>query len=303
MKIIATADLHYDWRDESRGLVQALAREVCASGADALALAGDTFAFDPSVLAECLALFEEFEGLKMYVAGNHDIWVEGDSSMPVFSTVIGGVCADQGWRYLEDGPAILGQVGFVGTMGWYDYSFRPWEMNVPERFYRHKTGPGYAKAKEHLRHLVAPPHADVTPEHLRIVTQWMDGRYVHLGMSDPEFTDLLAEKLRRHLGEIRGRVESIVAVLHHLPFREALRSKAGPSWQFGQAFMGAEVLGDVLAAEPKVRLAVYGHSHTDGVVKHSHVKGVNCGSTYRRKQYVVVDTDDRSVAYYRPPNV
>jgi len=95
-------------------------------------------------------------------------------------------------------------------------------------------------------------------------------------------------------------VDDIVAVMHHVPFREALKIKKGPSWRFGNAFMGAEVFGEVLAAEPKVHLAIYGHSHTDGVVTHGHVTGVNCGSTYRRKQYVIVDTDDWSVEYRVP---
>jgi len=302
MRIVATADLHYEWREEARDLVRALAAEVCRSQADVLAIAGDTFAFDPAILEECLALFRDFHGVKMLVAGNHDLWVpaQGDSSTRVLDEVMPEVCRRFGFEYLEHAPMVIGSVGFVGTVGWYDYSLRDADLDVPDRFYEHKTGPGYAEAKRAWRHLVEPPYPEPTADQRRIVTQWMDVRHMRLGMSDAAFTALLAARLRDSLAAIRDDVDEIVAVLHHLPFREALTSKKGPSWRFGNAFMGAEVFGEILAAEPKVRLAIYGHSHTEGVVTHGDVIGVNCGSTYRRKQYVVVDTADWSIEYRVP---
>ena len=88
--------------------------------------------------------------------------------------------------------------------------------------------------------------------------------------------------------------------MHHLPFREAVVQKHNPSWRFGNAFMGAAVFGEILQAEPKVRMAIFGHSHAEGIVTHGHIIGVNCGSTYRRKQYVAIDTDQWSVDYHIP---
>jgi len=299
VRVIATADLHYDWREEIQPQVETLAREVCASDAAAFIVAGDTAGFDHSDLDACLSLFDAFGGRKMLVAGNHDIWVRDGSSMPVLREVIPAACARHGFDYLEDGPQVVGDVAFVGTMGWYDYSFRPTDLDVPMRFYEHKTGPGYARAKSDWRFLIEPPYPALTSDQLRISTQWQDVRFVKLGVSDPEFANLLAEQLRGHIASIRDDADHIVAVLHHLPFREALSSRTSPSWRFGNAFMGAEVFGEILAAEPKVRLAVYGHSHTEGVVMHGPVTGVNCGSTYRHKQYAVIDTGNWSVTYRR----
>jgi predicted phosphohydrolase len=300
VKIIATADLHYEWREDARALVRQLAREVCAEGADLLAIAGDTFAFRAAILDEALALFDDFRGAKVLVAGNHDLWTEDGDSLVILNDVIPRIARAHGFVPLCQEPLVLGSLGVVGTIGWYDYSFRPQHLDVPLRFYEHKTAPGYAAATEPWRFLLEPPNDPVPPELLRIGAQWQDVRYVRLGMSDVEFTRDRVERLRTHLAQVRDRVETIVAVLHHLPFREAVIVKPAPGWQFASAFQGAQVFGDLLAAEPKVRLALYGHTHAAGIVTRGPVLGVNCGSTYRRKQYVVVDTDSWAVHYRTP---
>ena len=62
MRILATADLHYDiWR--SRQPAERLASQIIAAGGDVLILAGDTAGIDSEKLAQCLQLFDRFSGL------------------------------------------------------------------------------------------------------------------------------------------------------------------------------------------------------------------------------------------------
>ena len=61
MRVLVTADLHYE-NERSRVPVRVLAQDIVGRKADALVLAGDTFALDFGLLDECLALFSGFTG-------------------------------------------------------------------------------------------------------------------------------------------------------------------------------------------------------------------------------------------------
>ena len=67
MRILVTADLHYDI-PRSREPARALAARACAAGGDAIVLVGDTAGPDLGPLAECLALLADFGGRKFLVA-------------------------------------------------------------------------------------------------------------------------------------------------------------------------------------------------------------------------------------------
>ena len=78
MRILATADLHYDvWR--SREPTRRLARELLAVGGDVLILAGDTAGRQIEDFRRCLELFADFSGPKLLVPGNHCVWVDGSA--------------------------------------------------------------------------------------------------------------------------------------------------------------------------------------------------------------------------------
>jgi predicted MPP superfamily phosphohydrolase len=73
MKILATADLHYD-NPRSRAAVVELARQVRREAPDVLVLVGDTAGANLDCYAEALSLFGDLAGLKMLVPGNHCLW-------------------------------------------------------------------------------------------------------------------------------------------------------------------------------------------------------------------------------------
>ena len=73
MRIVMTADLHYDITRSRHG-AEALARQVCRMSADALVLLGDTAGPDLEPFSHCLELFADFGGRKFLVPGNHCLW-------------------------------------------------------------------------------------------------------------------------------------------------------------------------------------------------------------------------------------
>jgi hypothetical protein len=128
-------------------------------------------------------------------------------------------------------------------------------------------------------------HRDVLTEgHFAMTARWMDGINVRLPVSDRDFTRRLADKLARHIADVAGRVDRIVAFLHHIPFRDLLPRDRPDDYAFASAFMGAECLGEVLLAAEKVTDLYCGHSHWRARRRVGHITAVNVGSTYQDKR-------------------
>jgi len=287
MRVIVTADLHYEF-SEYRERVNALAAEVCRVGGDALVLAGDTFAHDLTLFARCLHLFEGFRGEKLVIAGNHDLWTRTGDSFDLYDRLIPEAARASGFHDLDAAPKLLGDVGVVGTIGWYDYSFRDEAIGVPIRFYEQKVAPGYARLDPRFAHLVADT-SDIAPPGRRAASRWMDGEMIRWGLDDRRFHQLTLERLEAQLAEVEPRARTIVAVTHHVPFVEMLKRKSDPTWAFGNAFMGSVGLGEALRRHDKVRHAVFGHSHGRDSRRLGHILATNVGCTYRMKRYDVIE--------------
>ena len=287
--MLITADLHYDIA-RSRRPTEGLARRVCAQQADALVLVGDTAGADLSVLQACLGLFKEFTGRKLLVLGNHCLWCRGrENSLDRYERLVPQAAAEAGFGVLDHRPAVLGRVGLVGSVGWYDYSFRDESLAIPAPFYGAKVAPGAAAYLGDYGDLLEAHRDELTEEHMSISSRWMDGVNVRLGMSDAEFLEMLAAKLARQISEMASEVDRVAAFLHHLPFREMVPQGRPPRFAFAAAYMGADALGRVLLAAPKVTRVYCGHSHWKSTHKIRHLTVVNVGSTYTQKHLEVLD--------------
>ncbi|GMV98733.1 MAG: hypothetical protein AMXMBFR83_30810 [Phycisphaerae bacterium] len=284
MRLVVTADLHYDIA-RSREPAAALAREICRLDADVLLLLGDVAGRDAGIVREGLALFDSFAGHKFFVAGNHDIWTDpGECSLVKLEQTLPAICREFCFHPLDLEPRVLDGVGFVGSMGWYDYSFRPAWLKVPLRFYREKVAPGAAAHYSRYRHLLAEGD-DVPESALCIGTRWMDGEYVRLPMSDLDFCRRLFDRFSAHLAAVARECERIVVGLHHVPFAAMAAAGQNPAWAFGSAFLGSELFGEALLAEPRVRYAFCGHSHRQGRLRYGSLECRNVGCTYEAKRY------------------
>jgi len=289
MRILITADLHYDI-ERSRAPTRRLAREVITTGGDALVLVGDTAGADLAPFRKCLELFADFPGLKLLVPGNHCLWCrEGETSLDRYEKLLPELASEAGFSVLDHEPVVLGQAGLVGSIGWYDYSFREESLGIPPAFYRAKVSPGAASGGER-DDLLAEYGERLTERQLSVGVRWMDGVRVRLGMTDEQFVVRLAETMRRQLEEVSARCERIIVLMHHLPFRELVPKDRPDRFAFAAAFMGAARFGEILLAFDKVTDAYCGHSHWRSEYRIGHVNVVNIGSTYVTKRLEVLET-------------
>jgi len=289
VRILSTADLHYDIA-RSRIPSERLARRACQLGGEAIVLLGDTAGADPGPLRECLRLFGRFPGRKLLVAGNHDLWCRpGENSLDRYHSLLPAVAEEEGFVLLDHQPVVIDEVALVGSVGWYDYSFRDRSLGIPQAFYRAKVAPGAASRISAHYELFAEHRAELEESHLAVGTVWMDGVRANLPMSDEEFLCGLTEKLATQIRQAGPRCRRVVAFLHHLPFRELLPQGRPPRFAFAAAFMGAERLGEVLLAEKKVSHVYCGHSHWPARARIGSLTAISIGSTYTEKRLEVLD--------------
>lgn len=288
MRIIVTADLHYDVA-RSKAPAEAIAQEICRLGGDILLLVGDCVSTDFAMLDRLLSRFEAFRGVKLLVAGNHELWTCGGAdSFHRYQNELLDACSRNGVHYLDHAPYRANGVAFVGSVGWYDYSFRPSRLQVPLRFYQHKVSPGAAAHLEQHSHLLDCTD-DITPVAREITTRWMDGVRVKLPMGDIDFTRHLADKLRAHLEQVHERSDRVIAAVHHLPFAELVPAGIIPNWAFANGFMGSELFGETLLDFPKVTNVFCGHCHQYKRCRKNHLDCISVGSTYGEKRFEVLD--------------
>ena len=289
MRFLITADLHYDIA-RSRQPTEQLARRAVATGGDALVLVGDTAGRDLHPLRECLRLFGGFGGRKLLVPGNHCLWCEADEdSIERYERILPAVAAEEGFAVLDHQPQLLGPVGLVGSVGWYDYSFRDHSLEVPLPFYEAKVSPGAAARFEEHDDLFEAHRHELTDRQMQLGVRWMDGQHVRLPFSDAHFVAMLAEKLRRQLADISQRAERVVAFLHHLPFEPLLPTGRPDPFAFASAYMGSPRFGQVLLDCPNLTHVYCGHSHWPARQRIGHLEVINVGSTYVDKQLEVLD--------------
>lgn len=290
MRIILTSDLHYDVQ-RSKGPTEAIARRIVEAGGDLLVLVGDSASTDLSILERVFGLFDSFGGRKLFTPGNHEMWVpKGGDSLLRYEEELGSVCAAHGVHYLDAAPFYANGVAVVGSVGWYDYSYRSAALKLPLRFYEAKVAPGRAEADEHYRHLI-DGYDDVPPGATDIIVRWMDGVRAKLGMSDVEFTRMLLERLRLQLEEASKRAARIVVAIHHVPFEELVPRPHVVNFAFASAFMGSELFGALIEEYPQVRDVYCGHAHRRKQVRRGALTATCIGSTYTEKVFDVLDVE------------
>ncbi len=263
-KMLVTADLHFGSYAEGDACTRRLAEDVCASDADVFAVAGDIAEKDLESLEQCLSLFGDFDGLKLFVPGNHDLWTTGGSSYRKYARDMPDLATKCGFHMLDVGPRVAGRTAFVGNVGWYDYSMRRRDLELAEEDYAKKTLPG--------------------------VGTWNDLNFVHWDYTDREFTRYCVRRLCHHYRSVEDRVDSVVAVLHHLPFRELVYGDTGDrALELCRAYMGSESLGEQLLRWPKLRYCVCGHRHGVDNMEKNGMHSFVVGSTYKLKRLLTLD--------------
>lgn len=269
MKVAYTSDLHMDLeRMMDPGELERVRDTVRESKPDVFIIAGDIVGLGRKKLLSGLRALAVPGALNLIVPGNHDLWLaDGSSSLRHYFDELPRLYAEGGFHMLDTAPKLVEDVGFVGSVGWYDYSFM------------HPDLPPSPKRRYDLKRW-------------HPVTSWNDGVHVRLGMSDPEFNELLLLRFRDHLREVLTQgARRIVAVTHHLAFREQLTVKDDDAaWNFNNAFMGAASWGQTLLdtdCDSIVHLC--GHTHAGGRFEKGQVMSITIGSTYQTKEVGVFE--------------
>lgn len=285
MRLLATADLHFK-HPRSRQLAIELIDTINARPFDVLLIVGDTGSSDSDELEQCLTRFTH-TGPKLFVAGNHELWTRTGDSNELLTKILPERIRNIGWHSLEGDPFIAGENAFVGSVGWYDYSFAAPHLHLPLRFYEAKVSPGAAARLPEFEHLVKDA-TDLTEEHLDIVARWNDGRFARLNRPDAQFLQERLAELRSSLERVKG-ARRVIAAIHHLPFRELLPPRRNSTWDFVWAYLGAQDIGDLLLQYPNITRVFCGHSHMPMDLQIQHLHVTNIGSGYRQKRFVELD--------------
>jgi putative phosphoesterase len=236
MRIAAVSDIHVRNDGSDQRLLEAIRDRVESLSPDVFIIAGD-ISDKLRILSDSLEILYQPDCKNLYVAGNHDIWFEEDTeigSLEKYSNKIGEVCEKNNFIHLPDSPYIVDKMAFVGSIGWYDYSLRRQDLQIPDKAYQDKEYKGEV---------------------------WFDLFSVDWEFTDPEATELFNQKIEYDLVNLPRNIERVVFVSHHIPFRELSHYKGRLPWDFFSAFMGAESTGETLQKDSRVFLSISGHSH------------------------------------------
>ncbi|MBI2077567.1 MAG: metallophosphoesterase [Euryarchaeota archaeon] len=230
MRLLVLSDLHVDYpqnMQRARSIADAFLRE----DAEALVIAGDV-SHKPDQIEAALRLFDGFGGPRLFVPGNHDVWVVRGPPEDSWQKLdlVDDVCRRSGFHNLERRNATVGPFTFVGTMGWYDYSFASPALALREQDYARKTW------------------HDLT---------YMDAKYAKWGEPDADVAAWFTAAVRKRLHAAEG---PVVFVSHHVPLEELVLRRGHASWDFFNAYMGSRELEHVVRTAGVSRF-VFGHTH------------------------------------------
>lgn len=263
MRLACISDIHIDLNGPT--VLDALARRVRAVAPDVLLVAGDIATGPSTYLQTLLALRAEAPRL-LVVAGNHDVWTtpeaaaKGLHSWARLDKLLPALCEEAGAQLLDAGPLEIDGVGFAGTLGWYDLTTREHVLDAPMEAYRAGVWGGL-RWTDHT------------------YTRWPDEQGADMPME--EVARVLRERLEAHLKQLTAR--RVVVATHTLPFVEQIHRKEHPGWRFVNAFMGSLPLGDVIKRDPRVVLAVAGHTHLHSDLRFGRMRALVTPLGYRKE--------------------
>jgi predicted phosphodiesterase len=287
VRLLITADLHFN-QPKSRALADPLIDEMSRVQADALLLLGDTAPTHDDWLERCLEKFH-FNGPKLFVAGNHELWAHGADSYAIFAEHLPRRIGNLGWHWLEGAPFIKDGFGIVGSVGWYDYAFAWPPLEIPRRFYEAKISPGAAERLPGFEALFEHGE-DIPPAARQIVARWNDGRFIKLGRSDEAFLDERLASMEAQLSSL-NRIHRVVLATHCVPFEALLPPAGRAQWDFARAFLGSPRIGALACRFSNVSHVVCGHSHFPIDCRIGSIRAINIGSGYRQKTYRLIDLE------------
>ena len=140
MRIVVFSDPHADINTQflidnnmKEKCTEILVNTLDSNRPDVLICAGDVTPETNLQITVLTSIREETESdFYLFVPRNHDIWFKkpanhsgkASSSLDKYQRLIPKICQEIGFTFLLGNPLAINKVGFLGSIGWYDYSFR-----------------------------------------------------------------------------------------------------------------------------------------------------------------------------------
>lgn len=238
--------------------MQIIAARVRALGPDAFVIAGDV-ADTTAAVEATLSEFTNVAPACFYLPGNHDVFVEGDpcharNSQEKYEKLLPRAAAAAGFRYLGLEPHRLGDVAFVGTLGWYDYTLRDPRLDVvvDRRTYRQGLW-RHTRAFDH-GNAFWPRHPGERRTNVQPAStggDWCD---------DEAVCDRMLSQLGSQLDAVAS-AGAVVAAVHVVPFAAVVERGFFGDVAFHDAYLGSARFGERLQQATNLRVVITGHLH------------------------------------------
>jgi putative phosphoesterase len=265
VKLIAIADIHWD---QGRYEWLQCIKDLQKKSFDILLIAGDIAVYDESYRIALSEINKIECKYKMIVLGNHDIWLTDDCFNSFQKYELKHQIAENlSYIFLDGNPTIFNNIGFIGNIGWYDYSLR--DKSLDSKY----------------------PLADFMYKTKRFPNgkgRWMDGVYAKWRIPDNEVTQYFAKRLEEDILKIYNKCNSICFLMHHIPC-EHMVTRKDENWNMGNAFVGSSVFENIIRKYNKINFVVCGHTHTSFDENINGVRYINVGADYRIPKYVEID--------------
>jgi hypothetical protein len=282
MKLLVTSDLHIE-KDRSVScttLPTIVSKYIESNPTEQyiFAIVGDV-SQDLSKMNEFFSLFSSISIPKLFIAGNHDIWAQSSNENPskmlnsyeIYHKILPKICKDNGFHYLDQNPYIVDRIGFVGNIGWYDFSFHSKKQPAVSKeltFIRRETNQEFTWPEMN--------YADLSSKELWAIDEqknpsrisvWNDLYYIKWpnGLSDAAFCKTCYKTINKHFQDSYNLIDHLVFMSHHALFEECIFRYSSYQEEFNNAYRGSKFLGDFVISHPKLRKVIFGHTHKEGV--------------------------------------
>ncbi len=251
MKIVTVSDLHIGKDSWGRfGLEKAAA--AAEIEADVLYFGGDLAEpdkDDPQKGWKCFKqglelLARSSAKKKLFTLGNNDLEQLQKAKLTEHYEEMRTRVNEYGFHLLDDTPSVIGNIAFVGNVGWYNGSLW-WKFPEKTDFPNDKE----QIKREAQRYFCEQEFAGKLPE----------------GFTPDHFYEHCRERLIKHLDEVHanGNVEAVVLGIHFVPTKHFVKGD-NPEFAFLNWYMGAEEHAEHYQRE-KVVLGFTGHTHRSDV--------------------------------------
>ena len=264
MRIAYTSDLHSDLSRRNWDLVAAIAAHAARLGPDVFVVAGDVAEHADDV-GRTLQVLAAIPGLRLYLPGNHDLFIETDpgrldvaTSRDKYERILPEVARQAGFEPLGMEPVHAAGFALVGVTGWYDFTLRDPRLDAVAGVHNYRAGEWRGVRAYDRGHVYWPRESAAGTALPGAQPASAAGAWA----GDEELCAAMLARLDAQLRSVRDE-RVVVAVLHVLPFAELAVRGAFGDLAFFDAYLGSARFGELLRSAPAVRAVISGHLHRD----------------------------------------